>query len=73
MPLQFAIQRKQVAVTVTIAKDQMKKIAAVTLVFSAGSPVQRTAPDLKEYLSFSYVEPEPELNIGLIAGASVGK
>ena len=58
---------------VTITKEQMKKMAALTLTFSAGAPVRSGAAEVKDYISFKYIEPEPELNVGLIAGASVGK
>ena len=58
---------------VTIARDQLKRAAALTLTFSAGPPVRRGIDEVKEYISFSYVESRLEPNVGLIAGVSVGK
>ena len=67
-----ANQDKKMAVVVTIARDQLKRAAALTLTFSAGPPVRRGI-EVKEYISFSYVEAQMEPNVGLIAGVSVGK
>ena len=58
---------------VTITREQMQKLAALMLTFSAGSAVRSGAPEVRDYISFKYIEPEPESNVGLIAGASVGK
>ena len=66
-------QEKLIAIVVTITREQMQKLAALMLTFNAGTAVRSGALEVRDYISFKYIEPEAESNVGLIAGASVGK
>ena len=67
------LQNKKMAVLVKVTREQMKKVRQLTLTFSSGLKVGKDATEVKNYITFNYVEDESKLDVGLIAGASVGK
>ena len=60
-------------VVVRVNRERMKAVMGMTLTFSAGLSVGSDTAEVKDYITFTYVEPETHLDVGLIAGASVGK